>query len=139
MRDTFQPAVYILASRKRGTIYIGCTSNLLQRLHQHREGLIPGFTRRYGIRRLVWFEIYETMVAAILREKQLKKWNRAWKLSLIEERNLYWDDLAVTMLGFDPLDSSRLSSPRTRGFTDTEHQLDGLPSIDPRLRGDDGG
>lgn len=98
-----QPAVYILASGRAGTLYIGVTSNLPGRVHQHREGLIRGFTSRYGIRFLVWYEGHETMEAAILREKQIKKWNRAWKLVLIEERNPFWDDLAVTILGFDPL------------------------------------
>jgi len=85
------------------------TSDLPVRVHQHREGLIKGFTSRYGVTRLVWFERHETMEAAIVREKQLKKWNRAWKLTLIEERNPEWDDLAVTMLGFDALPSDRHS------------------------------
>ncbi|QJU56744.1 GIY-YIG nuclease family protein [Sphingomonas sp. AP4-R1] len=131
------PVVYILASARAGTLYIGVTSNLLQRLHQHREGLIPGFTSRYGVARLVWFEMHGDMASAIGREKQLKKWNRAWKLSLIEERNPHWEDLAVTMLGLDPLDTSSPSFPRKRESTDMRLQQDGLPSMDPRFRGDD--
>ena len=102
----WQPCVYILASGRHGTLYIGVTSNLLDRIHQHREGLIKGFTSRYGIHRLVHYEMAETMEAAITREKQLKKWNRDWKLRLIEATNLDWDDLAIG-LGFAPLRHSR--------------------------------
>ena len=97
-----QPCVYMLASGRHGTLYIGVTSNLLQRLHQHREGLIKGFTERYAIKRLVWFEMASDMAAAIHREKQLKKWNRDWKARLIEDTNPDWVDLAIG-LGFDPL------------------------------------
>jgi putative endonuclease len=89
-----QPAVYILASQRNGTIYVGVTSNLLGRMHQHREGLADGFTKRYGVKRLVWFEPHETMELAITREKQLKNWRRAWKLELIERDNPTWRDLA---------------------------------------------
>ncbi|MES2498326.1 MAG: GIY-YIG nuclease family protein [Pseudomonadota bacterium] len=95
-----QPAVYILASSRHGTLYIGVTSNLFGRLHQHREGLIKGFTSRYGVSHLVHFESFDDMATAIAREKQLKKWNRVWKIELIEARNPSWDDLAVTMFGF---------------------------------------
>ena len=95
MRETFQPCVYILASRRHGTLYIGVTSNLLARLVQHREGLIPGFTRRYGIRRLAYYEMFDTMEAAIVREKRLKEWRRAWKIELIEAHNENWDDLGI--------------------------------------------
>ncbi|MBJ6122088.1 GIY-YIG nuclease family protein [Sphingomonas mollis] len=95
MRETFQPCVYILASRRHGTLYIGVTSNLLARIVQHREGLIPGFTQRYGVRQLVWYEMHDTMDAAILREKRMKEWRRAWKIDLIEARNEQWDDLAI--------------------------------------------
>lgn len=112
MRETFQPVVYILCNRKRGTLYIGCTSNLAQRLHQHREGLIPGFTRRYGIARLVWFEQHETIATAIVRERQLKEWRRDWKVELIERLNLHWNDLAMG-LGIAPAEpqhGSRLPS-----------------------------
>ena len=89
------PCVYILASSRHGTLYIGVTSNLIGRLIQHREGLIAGFTSRYGVHRLVWYDVADTMEAAIAREKQLKRWNRDWKLRLIEEHNPEWDDLAI--------------------------------------------
>ena len=101
MREDRQPCVYILASGKHGTLYIGVTSNLMARLHQHREGLIEGFTSRYGVDRLVRFEMFDDMANAITREKQLKKWNRDWKLNLIESDNPEWVDLAVS-LGFAP-------------------------------------
>ncbi len=97
-----QPCVYILASGKHGTLYIGVTSNLLGRLQQHREGLIKGFTSRYDVVRLVHYEMADTMDAAIAREKQLKKWNRDWKVILIERDNPEWDDLAIG-LGLDPV------------------------------------
>jgi putative endonuclease len=88
-----QPAVYILASERNGTLYIGVTSNLIQRIWQHREGVFEGFSRQYSVKTLVWHEIHTSMETAIKREKTLKKWNRAWKLKLIEERNPGWIDL----------------------------------------------
>jgi putative endonuclease len=103
MQREFLPTVYILASQRNGTLYIGVTSNLMQRLHQHRAGLIEGFTKDYGVHRLVWFENGGSMEDAIRREKQIKKWNRQWKLELIEKGNPSWRDLALD-LGFDPLD-----------------------------------
>jgi putative endonuclease len=110
-----QPTVYILASRRAGTLYIGVTSNLMARLHQHRSGLIKGFTSRYGVARLVYFEMFEDMGSAITREKQLKKWNRDWKLNLIEANNPDWIDLAIG-LGFAPLvERSVNGSPPSRG------------------------
>ena len=93
-RHTFQPCVYILASRRNGTLYVGVTSNPPQRLWQHRDGVVDGFTKRYGVKTLVWFELHETMEAAIKREKQIKEWRRAWKLRLIEEKNPDWRDLS---------------------------------------------
>jgi putative endonuclease len=99
----FQPTVYLLANRKNGAIYRGVTSNLLQRIQQHRDGLIPGFTREHGIRRLVWFEQHATMEQAIVREKRIKKWLRRWKMELIEKDNLGWRDLAEDF-GFAPLE-----------------------------------
>ena len=87
MQRDFQPTVYILASQRNGTLYIGVTSDLIRRVHQHREGVVPGFTQEHGVKRLVWFEQHSTMEHAILREKRIKKWNRAWKLDLIERRN----------------------------------------------------
>lgn len=89
-----QPAVYLLASGKNGTLYIGVTSDLVKRVWQHREHVnASSFTDSYDITQLVWYELHDTMESAILREKQLKKWNRAWKLRLIEEANPRWADL----------------------------------------------
>ncbi|NJM50132.1 MAG: GIY-YIG nuclease family protein [Sphingomonadales bacterium] len=102
MREEKLPAVYILASGRNGTLYIGVTSNLLLRISQHRLETLEGFTKKYGIKCLVWFEQHSVMESAIRREKQLKKWNRAWKLRLIEENNPDWCDLAEDF-GFDPL------------------------------------
>lgn len=90
---TRNPVVYLLASRPQGTLYIGVTSDLVQRMHQHRSGLVEGFTARYGVHRLVWFEQHATMETAITREKQLKKWRREWKVDLIERDNPLWKDL----------------------------------------------
>ncbi|HSD39873.1 MAG TPA: GIY-YIG nuclease family protein [Rhodocyclaceae bacterium] len=81
------PCVYILTSKRNGTLYIGVTSDLVQRVWQHKEGLIEGFTKRYGVKTLVWFEQHSTMESAITREKVLKEWQRAWKLELIEAEN----------------------------------------------------
>ena len=86
--------VYILASRRNGTLYIGMTDDLVRRAWEHRTGTIPGFTRKYGIKMLVWFEQHETRESALQRERQLKKWNRSWKLQLIERFNPSWEDLA---------------------------------------------
>ena len=86
--------MYILASKLNGTLYIGVTSSLVQRVWQHRHGLVAGFTKRYGIRRLVWYEAHDSMQAAIGREKALKEWKRAWKIRLIEEANPDWQDLS---------------------------------------------
>jgi putative endonuclease len=95
--------VYILASRRNGTIYVGCTTDLPKRLYEHRNGLVRGFTRQYDVKRLVYFEIYDDVSDAIVRERRLKNWHRAWKIRLIEGENPFWEDLAVTLLGFDPL------------------------------------
>jgi putative endonuclease len=100
-----QPAVYIMASDRNGTLYVGVTSDLMARLHQHRTKEIEGFTGLYDVSRLAWFEMHETMDAAIAREKQLKNWRRAWKLALIEEGNPLWRDLAED-LEFPPHPSS---------------------------------
>jgi putative endonuclease len=89
-----QPAVYILASKPYGTLYVGVTSNLASRIEAHRSGAVEGFTKTYGVGRLVYFELHETMPDAIQREKHLKKWKRAWKLELIEKANPLWTDLA---------------------------------------------
>ena len=118
MQRERQPCVYILASGKYGTLYIGVTSDLAGRLHQHREGLIKGFTSRYGVTCLVHFEMSDDMATAIAREKQLKKWNRDWKLNLIESANPGWVDLADGLgLAGNP---------------------DAIEFMDSRLRGNDG-
>jgi putative endonuclease len=88
-----QPAVYIVASRRNGTLYTGVTSDLPRRGFEHREGTIPGFTKRYGCKMLVWYELHDTMAAAIAREKQIKGGPRRKKLALIEAMNPHWRDL----------------------------------------------
>ena len=88
-----QPAVYILASNRNGTLYIGATSNLVQRVWQHKNNLVEGFTQKYNVHTLVWFEAHATMESAISREKALKEWQRDWKLKLIEATNPEWLDL----------------------------------------------
>lgn len=100
------PCVYILASRYNGALYVGVTSNLIGRVLQHRTGSYGGHTRRHQIYRLVYFEVAETMDAAIAREKQLKRYRREWKRNLIERRNPEWNDLAVGF-GLEPLAASR--------------------------------
>jgi putative endonuclease len=84
--------VYILASRRNGTLYIGMTDNLAQRVWQHRVDAVPGFTKRYGVKILVWYEVHESRESAFQRERQLEKWNRTWKLELIEKLNPGWHD-----------------------------------------------
>jgi len=88
-----QPCVYILASRRNGTLYTGVTSDLVQRIWQHKNDLVEGFTKKYGVHTLVWYELHDTMQPAIEREKAIKEWRRAWKLSLIESNNPEWRDL----------------------------------------------
>jgi putative endonuclease len=90
---TKMPCVYILASKPNGTLYIGVTSNLVQRVWQHKEDFVEGFTKRYGVHQLVWYEIHASMESAITREKAIKKWKRAWKINLIEKGNHGWVDL----------------------------------------------
>ena len=85
--------VYILANKKRGTLYVGVTSDLKNRVFQHKEKLVDGFTKKYEVDKLVYFEDTNDIESAILKEKQLKKWNRAWKIRLIEETNPTWEDL----------------------------------------------
>ena len=82
--------VYILASRKHGTLYLGVTNDLVRRVDEHKIKAVPGFTSKYGVDRLVWYECYDDPVSAITREKELKKWRRDWKISLIEEDNPDW-------------------------------------------------
>ena len=93
-----QPCVYILASSRNGTLYVGVTSNLVQRIWQHKNNVAEGFTKKYGIHLLVWFESHETMESAFGREKAIKEWRRAWKITLIEEKNPQWCDLYEKIL-----------------------------------------
>ena len=90
--------VYIMASKQNGTLYIGVTSNLASRIWQHKEGAVEGFTKKYNVKLLVWYEQHDSIEEAIQREKQLKRWNRAWKLQLIEKMNPVWQDLYESIL-----------------------------------------
>ena len=85
--------VYILASDRNDTLYVGVTSDLIKRVWEHKQAVVAGFTKEYGVKQLVWYEQHVCADAAITREKQIKKWNRAWKVRLIEEMNPYWNDL----------------------------------------------
>jgi putative endonuclease len=93
-----QPAVYILASKRNGTLYIGVTSDLVKRIWEHRNDVVEGFTKRYDVHQLVWYELHENMESAIEREKRLKEWKRKWKLELIESTNPNWLDLYYTIV-----------------------------------------
>ncbi len=88
-----QPCVYILASDKNGTLYVGVTSDLIKRIWEHKNNVVPGFTNRYGVHDLVWYELHDSMESAIAREKAIKEWKRQWKLELIERQNPEWKDL----------------------------------------------
>ena len=91
--------MYILCSKRNGTLYTGVTSNLPKRIYVHKHNLVDGFTKKYSVHSLVWFERYESADEAITREKQIKKWNRKWKLELIEEKNHEWNDLYDSICG----------------------------------------
>jgi putative endonuclease len=88
--------VYMLASRRNGTLYVGVTNDLARRIAEHKEKVVPGFTKRYGVDILVWYETYSDIQDAIAREKQIKGWNRAWKIRLLEKRNSGWNDLITS-------------------------------------------
>ena len=88
----------MMASRRRGTLYVGVTSNLLKRAWEHREGVVDGFTKQYGVKKLVWFEMHDNAESAITREKQLKEWRRTWKIDLVEQANPWWRDLFPTLI-----------------------------------------
>jgi putative endonuclease len=92
------PCVYILSSKRNGTLYVGVTSNLVQRVWQHKEGLADGFTKEHSVKSLVWYEQHETMESAIKREKAIKEWQREWKCKLIQKTNPYWRDLYEELL-----------------------------------------
>ncbi|PWG03254.1 endonuclease [Sphingosinicella humi] len=114
----------MLASRRHGTLYVGVTSDLPKRIHEHRIGAVPGFTRRHRIKHLVYFEAHEGIEAAIIREKRIKEWRRDWKIELIERDNPEWNDLAVAVLGFELLPETPIPhrhpgesrDPRTRDW-----------------------
>ena len=93
-----QPAVYILASKRNGTLYVGVTSDLVKRIWEHKHNMVEGFTKRYMVKELVWYELHESMESAIMREKRIKDWKRAWKLELIESENPDWLDLYDTIV-----------------------------------------
>ncbi len=88
-----QPCVYILASGRNGTLYLGVTSDLAKRIWEHKNGIVEGFSKKYSVGRLVWYELHDSMETAIMREKRIKGWQRAWKLRLIESNNPDWQDL----------------------------------------------
>jgi putative endonuclease len=137
----FAPCAYLMANRKQGALYVGATSNLIQRVWQHREGVVPGFTDRYGLHRLVWFELHGTMREAIIREKRIKKWNRDWKIRLLEEANPDWRDLAVD-LGFEPIRTpytTNVRHPREGGDPTDDSATQLRREMDSRLRGNDEG
>lgn len=87
--------VYIVANRRNGTLYVGVTNDVARRSGEHKDKAVPGFTRRYGVNLLVWYEVHDQITTAIEREKQIKGWNRAWKIRLIEENNSGWNDLTA--------------------------------------------
>jgi putative endonuclease len=99
VREEKVPAVYILASKRYGTLYIGVTSDLCSRVAAHKQGTVPGFTQKYGVKLLVWYEFLGSMEEAIKREKRLKEWRRDWKIELIEKLNPTWRDLFEEMCG----------------------------------------
>ena len=103
--------VYILASKRNGTLYIRITNNLLRRSYQHKVEIIEGFTQKYKVNKLVYFESYDSPKDAIQREKKLKKWNREWKIELIESKNPKWEDLSINLLPGFPLPSRQTRLP----------------------------
>lgn len=134
-----QPAVYMLASRRNGTLYTGVTSDLVKRVWAHRSNLVEGFTKRYGVHRLVYFELHGDIYQAIQREKQIKKWNRAWKIELIEKTNPQWQDLWPSLTGGESLDS-RLNGKAPGCVVPAKAGTQKLSAnLDSRLRGNDRG
>ena len=104
MKPHFQPATYIMASGRNGTLYAGSTSNLVQRVWQHRESKVEGFTRQHHVKILVWYELHATMASAIRRELAIKEWQRQWKLNLVEASNPDWRDLWADIIDGQPVD-----------------------------------
>jgi len=125
MNNEKDPCVYILASKPYGTLYVGVTSDLHGRMAEHRQGLFDGFTKKYSVKQLAYYEMHESMEEAIRREKQIKKWNRAWKIRIIEQMNPEWSDL------FDKKWGTILEGPADAGRIDSEPEpncdLDGPP------------
>jgi putative endonuclease len=97
LHQTNRPCVYILANRRNGTIYVGVTTDLVKRIYEHKNELFGGFTKEYGIKQLVWYETHDDLYAARARERAIKKWNRQWKIELIEKVNPYWLDLSDSL------------------------------------------
>jgi len=106
VNSDWQPCIYILARASHSTLYTGVTTRLISRIQQHRDDAMRGFSQRYDIKRLVWYEVHETMESAIVREKRIKRWARAWKYDLIHRENWTWRDLAEDF-GFEPLSLGR--------------------------------
>ena len=94
-----QPAVYIITNKRNGTLYVGVTSNLVKRIWEHKNGVVDGFSKKYSLDRLVYFELFPDMESAIVFEKRIKKWRRGWKVELIEKNNLHWKDLWDSIAG----------------------------------------
>ena len=92
------PAVYILTNNRNGTLYIGATNDLIRRIHEHKNELVDGFTKKYHLHKLVYYEVHESKDSALLRENQMKEWKRAWKINLIEKNNPYWNDLYLDII-----------------------------------------
>ncbi|MDZ4690614.1 GIY-YIG nuclease family protein [Terricaulis sp.] len=135
MREEVGGYVYILASGRVGTLYTGSTRDLARRVYEHREGLLPGFTRKYGVTRLVWFEAHDSIAAAYRRECSIKRWRRAWKIALIEADNLQWDDLYPSIAGSAVRWPDALRGAATR-FPDAGPDLIRAASRDPAQSGD---
>lgn len=147
------PAVYMLASQRNGTLYIGVTSDLIQRVWQHKEGLADGFTKKHNVKILVWYQQHETMESAIIKEKTMKKWLREWKLKTIEQTNPDWNDLWYEIIGEKPQtvvlapDNSIRGQaagthppsvvPAQAGTQQKENAFDSSNPLDSRLRGND--
>lgn len=129
-----QPAVYMLASGRNGTLYIGVTSDLIKRVWQHKESLADGFTKKYDVKILVWYEQHETMESAIAKEKAMKKWLRKWKLATIEKTNPNWHDLWPEIIG----EAATPVIPANAGIQQSKDALDLIDPLDSRIRGNDG-
>ena len=136
------PAVYILASERNGTLYIGVTSDLIKRVWQHKESLADGFTKKYGVKILVWYEQHETMESAIAKEKAMKKWLRKWKLATIEKTNPDWRDLWPEILGAVVTAPSVIPAspviPANAGIQQDKNASDSTNPLDSRIRGNYG-